>query len=115
VILGLFPRGVVGIATSAGVATIRRGAPLDLRAADFRPYKHLRERASSGGVMNGRPAAPPPCLPAAMCTDKALGMFVTEANAAAIPTTLWWLLVDVVAGGRKGSASQAQLLILTPQ
>jgi hypothetical protein len=40
-----------------GVATIRRGAPLDLRAADFRPYEHLRERASSEGVMNSRPAA----------------------------------------------------------
>src|SRR5580700_2264575 len=65
--------------------------------------------------MNGRPAAPPPCLPAAMCTDKALGMFVTEANAAAIPATLWWLSVDVVAGGSQDSASQAQLLILTPQ
>jgi hypothetical protein len=56
---------VVGIATIAGVATIRRCAPLDLRAE---------------GVMNSRPAA--------MCTDKAFGMFVvTEADAAAIRAT----------------------------
>jgi hypothetical protein len=38
--------------------------------------------------MNSRPAAPPPRLPAVMCTDKALGMFViTEADAAAIRAT----------------------------
>jgi hypothetical protein len=65
--------------------------------------------------MNSRPAAPPPRLPAAMCTDKALGMFVTEANAAAIGATLWWLSVGVVAGASQDSASQAQLLILTPR
>jgi hypothetical protein len=81
----------------------------------FAPDEHLRERASSGGVMNSRPAAPPPRLPAAMCTDKALGMFVTEADAAAIGATLWWLSVGVVAGASQDSASQAQLLILTPR